>query len=464
MCDEFSRRTRIMSQKRNRNLAMRAIYLFAVIFTAVPGQAQAYDAGKAGTYVSPDMNNAHANTITLHGKGSTGPADTFNITLPNGSTMLLGDVVNPITSPILAKFRAITATYEDFASAGDGKPWTESTDVCPAINAAYAYLRNRGGGTLNLPPNVARCATPLRAPNMSFITTNGQGVGAFSQSGTELRWTGALGAIMLDLRATTAQTPVSGVRIYGLVLNGNGRAKTGLLVRGLKYSNIELLAQNTTFAGVDIDIDEAKGPLAVGQLTGQDWAAYSTGSGGTNGTYTNVPLYNAGGTEGAGATADVTIANGSISNIVIKTGGDKYVLGDILGIASGNIGGTTGVFITAGNTGNASTSNLDTSQNVWNLRVTQQGPASINALGVRIGFGSSWLDTNSSIWLNVLTLTQNGTGFEIGDADTNEFVFVRAGIEGPAPETASTCWAANGGHRPRPALITSAPSRRCRAS
>ncbi|XYD10134.1 hypothetical protein R1A27_06375 [Methylobacterium sp. NMS12] len=63
--------------------------------------------------------------------------------------------------------------------------------------------------------------------------------------------------------------------------------------------------------------------------------------------------------------------------------------------------------------------------------MTQQGPASINAIGVRISFGSSWLDTNSSVWLNVLTLTQNGTGFEISDADTNEFIFTRVGIEGP---------------------------------
>ncbi|MGT2480468.1 hypothetical protein ACU4GR_20210 [Methylobacterium oryzae CBMB20] len=62
--------------------------------------------------------------------------------------------------------------------------------------------------------------------------------------------------------------------------------------------------------------------------------------------------------------------------------------------------------------------------------MTQQGRASLRAQGVRIGPGSPWLDTNSSQWINVLTLTQEGTGFEIGNADTNEFIFIRADREG----------------------------------
>ncbi|XYD07419.1 hypothetical protein R1A27_20125 [Methylobacterium sp. NMS12] len=402
-----------------------------VAYTALcSGQALAYDASKATTYVSPDMNNAQANSITLHGPGSKGPVDLMSVTLPSGAVVSLGTLANPTTSPLMAKFRGILATYDDFASAGDGKPWTESADVCPAVNAAWAYLIGRGGGMFVPPSGVASCATPLRGSNLSRVKTVGQGTGAFGIAGTELKWTGAVGAIMLDLRATTPQVPVTGVGLADFTLNANGRAKTGLLVRGLKNSKIDLMVRDSTGPGVDIDVDEAKGPLATGQLTGTVWSFYTAGSGGTNGTYTNVPLVSAAGADSGGGTADVTIANGSVSNIVIKAGGHDYVLNEVLSIDPASIGGTTGVTITVGNCGNASTSFLDTSQNEWKLRVTQQGAPSLNAPGVEIGPGSPWLDTNSSQWFNVLTVTQRGTGFKIGNADTNEFIFTRADRDG----------------------------------
>ncbi|MGU3417785.1 hypothetical protein [Methylobacterium sp. D54C] len=397
----------------------------AALAALLSGHALAFDADQARRYPSPDLYRPNVDSLILRGTGSQGPADGFSVTLPGGGAVTLGALAHPVTSPLLAKFRAVVATYEDYAAAGDNRPWTQSADVCPALNAAFADLAGRGGGTLALPPGIARCATPLRASNLSHVTIVGQGVGAFDRSGTELRWTGRAGALMLDLRSTAPQTPVSGVRISGLVLNGGGTARTGLYVRGLKYSTIDLLVRETTGPGVDIDVDEAKGPLVTGPLTGTVWAAFTPGSGGTDGTYTDVPLGNAGGTEGAGATADVTVSDGAVSAIAIRTGGRDYVLGDVLSLPAARIGGTTGATVTVGNCGNAATSFLDTSQNVWTLRVTQQGAASVDAQGVRIGPGSPWLDTNSSQWLNVLTLTQAGTGFEIGNADTNEFLFTR---------------------------------------
>ncbi|MGE8128995.1 hypothetical protein ACQKQD_18640 [Methylobacterium sp. NPDC080182] len=382
-----------------------------------------------GTYQSGQF-TSQPYALQIGAGGATGPVGGASVTLPSGAAVSLTALANPTTSPLVSKFRAIVATYDDFASVGDGLPWAASADVCPAINAAFAYLIGAGGGTFVPPPGVANCATPLRGSNLSKVKVAGQGSGAFGIAGTELKWTGAVGAIMLDLRATTPQVPVTAVGLQDFTLNANGRAKTGLYVRGLKNSKIDIMVRNSTGPGVDIDVDEAKGPLVTGQLTGTVWSSYTVGSGGTNGTYTNVPLVSAAGADSGGATADVTIAGGSVSNIVIKAGGHDYVLNEALSIAPASIGGTTGVTIIVGNCGNASTSFLDTSQNEWKLRVTQQGTPSLAAKGVVIGAGSPWLDTNSSQWLNVLTLTQQGTGFEVGNADTNEFIFTRADRDG----------------------------------
>ncbi|MEE7450244.1 hypothetical protein MRF4_21940 [Methylobacterium radiotolerans] len=408
---------------------MRRDLLAALSFVLSAAQASALDAGTAPSSLGSELRRSTLDG-TKHGEPAARSEAASTVTLPSGGGVNLSELADPVSSPLVSKFRAILATYEDFAGRGDGKAWTESADVCPAINAAYAFLDARGGGTLVLPPGVARCATPLRAPNMSRIKIIGQGAGAFSISGTELKWVGEPGASILDLRSTSPHSPVTAVAISDLTLNGNGRARTGLFVRGLKNSRIDVMVRDTTGPGVDIDVDEARGPLAEGPLTGAVWAAVTPGSGGRSGTYTGVPLVNARGGTGEGARATITVKDGSVSAIVVTEGGSDYVLGDVLIVRPSDIGGTRDVSITVANCGNAASSFLDTSQNEWKLRVTQQGRASLRAQGVRIGPGSPWLDTNSSQWINVLTLTQEGTGFEIGNADTNEFIFIRADREG----------------------------------
>jgi hypothetical protein len=57
----------------------------------------------------------------------------------------------------------------------------------------------------------------------------------------------------------------------------------------------------------------------------------------TNGSYSNVPL--TGGT-GTGATADITVAGGVVTIVVIVNGGAGYTVGDVLSAAAANIGGT----------------------------------------------------------------------------------------------------------------------------
>jgi hypothetical protein len=65
-----------------------------------------------------------------------------------------------------------------------------------------------------------------------------------------------------------------------------------------------------------------------------------SGSGYTNGTYTNVPLiYTTSGT-GLGARATITVAGGVITAATITGGGIRYVAGELLTAANSSIGGT----------------------------------------------------------------------------------------------------------------------------
>ncbi len=63
------------------------------------------------------------------------------------------------------------------------------------------------------------------------------------------------------------------------------------------------------------------------------------GSGGTAGTYGGVALT---GGNGTNATANITVAGGTVTAVTILNPGAGYVVGDVLSAATGNIGGTTG--------------------------------------------------------------------------------------------------------------------------
>ena len=61
------------------------------------------------------------------------------------------------------------------------------------------------------------------------------------------------------------------------------------------------------------------------------------GSGYSDGTYTNIPLKNNLGS-GTGATADITVTNGSVSNVVLNNAGNGYTSNDVLGISDPRVG------------------------------------------------------------------------------------------------------------------------------
>lgn len=60
------------------------------------------------------------------------------------------------------------------------------------------------------------------------------------------------------------------------------------------------------------------------------------GAGYTNGTYTEVPLT---GGAGTGATADITVAGGAVTAVVIDNGGYNYVVGNVLSTSNTHLGG-----------------------------------------------------------------------------------------------------------------------------
>jgi hypothetical protein len=75
------------------------------------------------------------------------------------------------------------------------------------------------------------------------------------------------------------------------------------------------------------------------------------GSSYSTGVYPNVPLT---GGQGAGATANITIAGGVVSNVELTNGGNFYAVGDSLTAASSYIGGTgAGFSVTVSSINNA---------------------------------------------------------------------------------------------------------------
>ncbi len=70
--------------------------------------------------------------------------------------------------------------------------------------------------------------------------------------------------------------------------------------------------------------------------------AITAGSGYVNGTYFNVPLT---GGSGSGATANITVSGGAVTDVKIVNTGCYYVAGDSLSAASADIGGGAGFFV-----------------------------------------------------------------------------------------------------------------------
>ena len=90
------------------------------------------------------------------------------------------------------------------------------------------------------------------------------------------------------------------------------------------------------------------GPTGIIEKIGSPLQSLSTtnvGVGYSNGSFSNVPLYNISG-NGELATATVVITNNVVSNVSVTGVGTGYVKGDVLGITTANISKGRGVQLT----------------------------------------------------------------------------------------------------------------------
>ena len=99
----------------------------------------------------------------------------------------------------------------------------------------------------------------------------------------------------------------------------------------------------TIITSADGNAQGAVSETRYGVLTNVDNANITGGSGYTPiaGTevYINVPLTATTGV-GTGATADITVTAGQVTDIDVKTGGTGYAIGDLLSVSASNVGGT----------------------------------------------------------------------------------------------------------------------------
>jgi hypothetical protein len=100
---------------------------------------------------------------------------------------------------------------------------------------------------------------------------------------------------------------------------------------------------NSVVTAADGDSQGEITELRLGVLTNVDNANIVSGTGytPTNSTqvYEFVPLTSVTGI-GTGAIADITVANGSVTDVDLRRGGINYAVGDILSVSAGNVGGT----------------------------------------------------------------------------------------------------------------------------
>ena len=120
----------------------------------------------------------------------------------------------------------------------------------------------------------------------------------------------------------------------------------------------------------------------------------NVGLGYSNGTFYNVPLYKIGGLGQNNATANVTFANGSLSQVSIANTGNGYVVGDLLGITTSSVVKGKGATITVSNVPNIDTLYL-TSVNADSFEVNY--PISYYSNGTSVSLAGTIVKTASYV-------------------------------------------------------------------
>ncbi|ARN82159.1 hypothetical protein [Methylocystis bryophila] len=138
---------------------------------------------------------------------------------------------------------------------------------------------------------------------------------------------GALAALfsLLALAASAQSYPPTALTFIGYGQSTMQAPGTTFLYETCQFS---------TTGGGQVTISGITGPLSTAGL-----GAITGGSGGTDGTYANVPLT---GGSGANAKATITVFGGAVTAVAITTAGNGFGIGNSLSAASGNIGNVAG--------------------------------------------------------------------------------------------------------------------------
>ena len=134
-----------------------------------------------------------------------------------------------------------------------------------------------------------------------------------------------------------------------IIVSGNTVTSVSIQNTGKNYTNGDVLTANITNIGgtgqnFSVDIGNVK---KTGGLVQDEWSMMA-GSGGTPGTYTNVPLVNSAATSGEGAEFTIVVGNsGEVTSVTLTKEGSGYYNNEQLDpVVTSDIGGVSGFYIT----------------------------------------------------------------------------------------------------------------------
>ena len=134
-----------------------------------------------------------------------------------------------------------------------------------------------------------------------------------------------------------------------ITVSGNTVTSVSIQGEGKNYTDGDILTANTSNIGgagqnFSIDIGNVK---KTGGLVQNLWT-FLAGSGGTPGTYTRVPLVNTSTSSGEGAEFTIVVnSSGEVSSVTLTKEGSGYYNNEQLDpVASGDIGGVNGFYVT----------------------------------------------------------------------------------------------------------------------
>ena len=133
-----------------------------------------------------------------------------------------------------------------------------------------------------------------------------------------------------------------------IIVSGNEVTGVTIVSQGKNYKDGDVLTASAsqiggTGTGFQMDIGVV---LKTGKISQNDWTLFA-GSGYTEGTYTNVPLFNSGVSSGEGALFTIVVnSSGEVSEVTVTNPGSGYVVGEQLTATNSDIGNGSGFYIT----------------------------------------------------------------------------------------------------------------------